>query len=108
MRKNSLSINRIRHIYLQFQKILEAVNKGDLLNAPLVSKKFKKILNGSISGSVTYTGSINSNLTGVISITYDSYNNGDGTTIDGSAVLTIHSYDKTNDIFTSSAMTVKN
>ena len=106
-RGKSTSINSIRRIYSQFLEMMDTVNKGGLLKARLETKKFKKILNGSISGSVTYTGSINSRRTGVISIRYDSYNNGDGTTINGSAVLSIHAYDKTNDIFTSSDMTLK-
>jgi hypothetical protein len=104
---NSPSIKSIRHISFQFQKILEAVNKGYLLTSPLISKKLNKTLNGSISGSVTYTGTIKSNLTGVLSIAYSNYNNGDGTTIDGSVVLTINSYDKTNNIIASSDMTVR-
>jgi hypothetical protein len=106
MGKNT-SINSLRHIYFQYLKMMDSVNKGGLLKARLKTEKFKKTLNGSISGSVTYTGSINSKGTGVVSIVYDSYNDGDGITIDGSSVLSIHAYDKTNDIITSSDMTLK-
>jgi hypothetical protein len=101
------SINSLRRIYVQFLKMMDPVKKSGLLKARLEAKNFKKTLNGSISGSVTYTGSINSKRTGVVSIMYDNYNDGDGTTIDGSAVLSIHAYDKANDIITSSDMTLK-
>ena len=56
--------------------------------------------NGSVSGTVTYSGTINDDGTGVVAITYVDYNDGEEITYDGQATLTVNAYDDMNSLIT--------
>ena len=60
---------------------------------------------GSVSGSVTYRGTINDDGTGVLTISYIDYNDGD-ITYAGTATLTINSYDMSRDVETNEDLSI--
>ena len=60
---------------------------------------------GSVSGTLTITGSIDPNtMTGTLTMTYVNYNDGDGYTTDGTIRFKIDGFDTTNELITDGTM----
>jgi hypothetical protein len=79
--------------------------KNPALGNYALQTQVDETFNGSVSGSVTYRGTINDDGTGVLTITYINYNDGDDT-CDGTATLTINSYDMSRDVSTNEDLSI--
>ncbi len=81
--------------FRQNKVLLAAAAQGVSTSTPVHETYY-----GSVSGTAIYSGYVNADGTGQITIIYSNYNDGDNITYDGDATLTIYGYDPSYNLFT--------
>ena len=83
-----------------------AVGNRRTVKASLSATPVGNVTQGTVSGTMTASGSVNSDGTGSIGIVFSNYNNGDGYTYDGKCTFTVTGYDTTYYMITDSSIVI--
>jgi hypothetical protein len=89
-----------------FRRVVFKLVGSSSIRAETVATPVNVKLHGAVSGSVTYSGSVNDDGTGSLNFDFTNYNDGEGYTYDGTGTITVNNYSTTGFMATDSNLVI--